>query len=408
MGTSESGHTSELRPTWLEIDLGALGRNFRVVRDRVAPRRVWCVVKADAYGHGAVEVARRLEEEGAEAFAVVTVDEGVELRAAGVGGDILVMAGIEPLRVGGRSFGSEAAVVAVEHSLSVAVWGGEAAAVLGEAALAAGNGPAKVHLKVDTGLGRLGVLVDDSPSEAVEIAGAVAAIDGVELSGVFSHLSAADASADQPRHQTTVAQIERFGSLCGALEDAGLLPEHRHLGHSAAILQHPAAWERDWCSGVRPGLSLYGVLPFAGRVTVSLAPVMSWYSAVASIREIRDGWPLGYGGVRRATGDRRIAVVPVGYHDGFPRTLSEKADMLVCGRRAKVVGAISMDLTLVDITGIPDVHVGSPVILLGSGPESGAEAIRAEELAGHAGTIPWDILCRVGRRVPHRFVDSSP
>jgi alanine racemase len=416
-----------MRPTWLEIDLGALARNFQRIRDRVAPRRLWCVVKANAYGHGAVEVARRLQEEGGEAFAVATVDEGVQLRAAGITGDILVMAGIEPLHLGDElpvvdavgggvlpsvpdreSFGRGAARAAVEHSLTIAVWGDEAAAALGAAALEAGERSARVQLKVDTGMGRLGVLVDESPDAASEMAERVAATDGVELEGVFSNLGAADVAPDQPRHENTRLQIERFKGVCAALDAVGLLPEHRHLSNSADILHHDRAWAGGWCTGVRPGLSLFGVLPFSGRATGPLEPVMAWHSAVAAVRRVPSGWPLGYGAMRRAETDSTIAVVPVGYHDGFPRTLNDKAEMLVAGRRAKVVGAISMDLTLVDITGNPDARVGSPVVLLGSGAGPGAEAIRAEELAERAGTVPWEILCRIGTRVPLRFVDRSP
>jgi len=404
MATDPHSRASLLRPTWVEIDLGALGRNYGAVCDLVAPRRVWCVVKADAYGHGAVAVSRRLQELGAESFAVATVDEGVQLRDAGIGGRILVMAGIEPVETSDGA--AEGAVVA--HDLEVAVWRAAAAEALGAAAIAVGADPVAVHLKVDTGMGRLGVLVDESTDEALRVAADIAATDGVRLEGLFSNLGAADAAAGEPGYEHTAVQCERFARLCAALEEHDLLPPERHLSNSAAVLQHAEAWEPAWCNGVRPGLSLCGVPSFADEVTIPLEPVMSWHSVVAAVRQVPQGWPLGYGAARRAAQDSTIAVVPVGYHDGFPRAISDCAEVLIGGRRAQVVGAISMDLTLVDITGDPAAREGAPVVLLGASPEPGVAPLRAHDLAGWGDSIAHEVLCRVGARVPRRFVDSAP
>ena len=491
MGTSGDGHRSYLRPTYVRIDLGALARNFARIRDLVAPRRVWCVVKADAYGHGAVEVARRLATAGAEAFAVATVDEGIELREAGIEGELLLMGGIEPLRfdrdASGRgvdandSDGSEAsatrssgrngerarsrdAAAAVAHyRLSVAVWGPEAAVELGAAARGSGTGPIDLHLKADTGMGRLGVRVDDSCDAAVELAGRVAATEGVRLAGLFSNLAAADAPPGAPGAAFTGEQVSRFARLCTALEARGLLPVHRHLAHSAALQQHAASWAAEWCNGVRPGLALYGASLIAGAGEVDdhsgdagsrvgaderpgraatrmnapasgrrqgdhgegkaglrapqpwprLEPVMSWHSAVAAVREVPAGWPLGYGAGRRAERASTIGVVAVGYHDGLPRALGDRAEVLVAGRRAKVVGAISMDLTLVDISGIAEARVGAPVVIFGRDPAPGggsialeSGSIAVEEVAGWAGSIAHEVLCRISKRVPRRFVET--
>jgi len=406
MGNPVGKRASELRPTWVEIDLDALARNYSRVRGLVGARRVWCVVKADAYGHGAVPVSRRLAAEGADAFAVATVDEGIELREAGIAGDILVMAGLEPLPEGGAGALPEIVLEAVGKDLDVAVWSRAAAEMLGAAALGAGDAPCRVHLKVDTGMGRLGALVAEAPAAAVELASRIAAIDGIELVGVFSNLAAADAAPDDPcgEHDLVQVQVERFVGFCRALDERGVLPAHRHLSNSAAILQHDAAWDADWCTGVRPGISLLGVRSFRGAVTFELESVMSWHSTVAAVRDLPKGWPIGYGGLRRAERDCTIAVVPVGYHDGFPRALSDHAEVLVGGRLAQVVGAISMDLTLVDITGIPGISVGASVVLLGSSDEPGAESIGAEEMAQQAGSIAHEVLCRIGSRVPRRFV----
>ena len=391
---------SELRPTWVEIDLDALARNYQRVRELVEPRRVWCVVKADAYGHGAVPVGRRLAAEGADAFAVATVDEGIELRMAEIGGAVLVMAGIEPLHVADAA---EIASAAVRNDLDVAVWTLQAAKALADAARGADESPCRVHLKADTGMGRLGVRVDEDPAAAVDLAADIAALDGIDLVGVFSNLAAADAAPDDPRSEHNVVQVERFARLCRALDARRLLPPGRHLSNSAAILQHTGAWDADWCTGVRPGIALLGARSFGADVTFELEPVMTWHSAITAVRDLPKGWPIGYGGHRRAERDCTIAVVPVGYHDGFPRALSDDAEVLVGGRRAQVVGAISMDLTLVDITGIPGVKVGSPVVLLGSGDDPDVVPIRVEEMAHRAGSIAHEVLCRIGSRVPQRF-----
>ncbi len=396
------GGRADSRPTWLDIDLAALAANYRSVHEYVAPRRVWCVVKADAYGHGAVEVSRRLQAAGADAFAVATVDEGVELRRAGVEGRVLVMAGIEPVE---SDEAAVAAGAAVEHRLEVAVWRRRAAERLGAAAAARGV-EVPLHLKVDTGMGRLGVLACEALETAVGMFGGCDPIDGVRFEGVFSNLASADAVGGDPGQAHTAVQIERFGELCGGLAERSLLPPERHLGNSAAIAQHPASWRVDWCTGVRPGLALCGVPSPGEPPGLSLAPVMSWHSAVAAVRSLPAGWPLGYGARRRAAADCEIAVVPVGYHDGFPRALSDHAEVLVRGRRAKVVGAISMDLTLVDITGIPGVSTGDPVVLLGKSPGRGGDAITVDDLASWSGSIAHELLCRVGPRVPRRYVDE--
>lgn len=401
MESLQSRAPAAVRPTWLQIDLDALAANFRRVQERVTPRRIWCVVKANAYGHGAVECARRLQKAGADAFAVATVDEGVELRWAGITGRILVMAGIEPVEA---PEARAAARQVAEHRLEIAVWRPQAAVALAAAAL---EDPVAVHLKVDTGMGRLGVLVDDDTSEAVRVAAEIAAVAGIRLEGLFSNLAAADASADEPGFAHSKLQAERFARLCADLEARGLLPPERHLANSAAVSAHSESWRPGWCNGVRPGLLLVGVSPSTDAVTFALDPVMSWHSTVAAIRRLPRGWPLGYGAERRAAHDSTIAVVPVGYHDGFPRALSDRAEALIGGRRAQVVGAISMDLTLFDITGIPAVRPGTPVALLGGDRDAADPAVGARELAEWSGSIAHEILCRVGSRVPRRVEGAA-
>jgi len=241
----------------------------------------------------------------------------------------------------------------------------------------------------------------------LEMAEHLSQMDRIRFSGVFSNLAAADAPPGDPGHEHTALQIDRFRSLCAALDTSGILPAERHLANSAAIARHADSVAAEWCTGVRPGLALYGASLVEEGCPGDLEPVMSWHSAVAAVREVPEGWSLGYGARRCATRDSTIAVVPVGYHDGWPRSLSDRAEVLIAGQRAKVVGAISMDLTLVDITGIPDVRVGDPVTLLGSTEADRVAPVRVEEIAAHAGTIAHEILSRVGPRLPRRFSDTS-
>ncbi|MFQ5743755.1 MAG: alanine racemase [Acidobacteriota bacterium] len=409
------GGTRIGRSTVAEVDLAACARNFRRLRDHVGGRDVWAVVKAGAYGHGAVRVARRLALEGVAGFAVATVGEGVELRRASIRQPLLVMAGIEPVTLG-------AMTAVVEHRLAVAVWDAVTAERIGAVALKSNRPPVRVHLKVDTGMGRLGVVLE----RAQQVAAAVGGADGIRLDGLFSNLAAADQQAGEGGHAHTTAQVRRFAGLCETLRESGNLPRHRHLANSAALLHHPGSWKASWCTGVRPGLALYGASLTRGRDPLVLEPVLSLRTAVAAVRDLPGGYPVGYGLRHVTSGPSRIAALPVGYHDGWPRALSDSAQVLVGDRRVPVVGAISMDLTLVDVTAIPQVSVGDAAVLIGpwsrcppsSGPVAGVAAasggaamermaISVEEVAAWAHSIPHELLCRIGVRVPRRYLDGN-
>ncbi len=370
-GTAEAGGAGRARrPAWAAIDLDALARNLRTLRGQVAPAGVLAVVKSDAYGHGAVAVARRLDAEGVDWFGVALAGEGAELRRAGVKAPILVLGTAEPGEL--DLYRAERLVPTVSSAAQLAMW----------AELSDAGAPQAIHLKVDTGMSRLGL----APAEVGEALAAIRSSPGLALGGLVSHLAAAE-DLESPE---TERQLREFAALVGLLT-----PEERraatvHLANSAGALYRPAS-RHDL---VRLGLALYGVDP-AGRVG-ALEPVMSVAARIVLVREVAAGTRAGYGGTWTAARPSRLAVVPVGYGDGYPWRLSNRAEVLVGGRRAPVAGRVSMDMTIVDVTGVP-VEIGDEAVLLG---RQGEESISAAELAERAGTIPWEVLCRFGLRLP--------
>lgn len=382
-----------MRPTWAEVSLTALRHNFRTVQQYVSPSATVCaVVKADAYGHGAVECARALEQEGAVWFGVTSVDEGLRLRQGGITSRILIMTGFVR--------GEQEAVV--KHDLTPTVWDWNHIELLEDMAEKFRLGPKDaipVHLKVDTGMSRLGVPVADLPAMAEVLREA----RHVVLEGLFTHLASADV-IDAP---DTNAQIVRFEDAIAAVVESGLSPVYYHMANSAALATRPETWKNM----VRPGLSLYGYyLPFASVVSgtpdvsyeLPVKPVLTWKTRILQVREVGANQPLGYHGGYVTQAPARIAVIPVGYADGLSRHLSNRGRVIVRQDYASIVGYVAMDLTLIDITGIPGVDVGDEVILLGS---SGHHAISAWDLASLAGTIPYEVLCGISDRVPRKYVE---
>jgi alanine racemase len=370
------------RPTVAEVSLAALRANCRQVRALVAPAvAVMAVVKADAYGHGAAVAARAFVEAGAAALGVSTVEEGRDLRAAGVPAPIVVLGGCFP--------GEEPAAAAAD--LAAAVWTVDAARALAAAAVAAGR-RARVHVKVETGMGRLGVAVGDVGAFGT----ALRDLPGVEVSGVFSHF----ASADAVDTVAARAQLARFRAAVEALAAAGVRPPLVHLANSAAVLSAPDAH----FSMVRPGLVLYGYAPAPHLARVPLRPAMRLRTAVAQARRVDAGTPIGYGGTFVTARPSTIAVLPVGYADGYHRLASNRARVLVRGRRVPVAGRVCMDHTMIDVTDVGGaVAAGEPVVLFGA--QDGA-ALGADELAAWCDTIPYEMLTAVGRRVPRAHVEE--
>ncbi|HKP82823.1 MAG TPA: alanine racemase [Pyrinomonadaceae bacterium] len=370
------------RPTWAEIDLNHLATNFRRVKQRVGPvARVMVVVKANAYGHGAVACARRLVNEGADWFGVALPEEGIELRSAGITQPVLCLGGFWPGQ----------AAVCIQHQLTPVVYRLDMFEALNQAALNAGV-VADVHVKVDTGMGRLGIRFD----ELTEFVAALERFRNVRIDGIMSHLAAADDASCQP---LTSDQIQRFEDAVVVFRDHGYRPTHLHLANSAGVYGHRDAWGNM----VRPGGVLYGLWRDVLPLTINdpeLLPVMSLHTRISLLKWVPQGETIGYGCTFEASRRSLIATLPVGYHDGYMRGLSNRAHVIVRGMYAPVVGRISMDLTLIDVTNVSGVEVDDQVTLLGWNAEL---KITAEDLAKIVGTLSYEVTCGISERVPRVY-----
>lgn len=372
------------RPTFAEIDLSALNYNFQMIRSSI-PRRteILAVVKADAYGHGFMDISRELEKLGVNAFGVAFLAEGIQLRKSGIDKPILLLGGVYP--------GQERKCVG--YNISTTVFTLEQALALNQAAGKLFR-KAQLHLKVDTGMGRLGVPYSNVP----EFLGELRKLPNVALEGLFSHFASAD-ELDESGQYFTRLQAERFNWSVAEARKAGFSPRYIHIANSAASLLR----EIPGCNLIRPGITLYGALPsadFQGKLDIK--PVMGLKSRIAMLKWVESGTTISY--ARRFTAETKtlIASVPVGYADGYPRSLTNKGEVLIRGRRAKVAGTVCMDWIMLDVTNIPGVTVGDEVILLG--PDNSGNSIQAEELANWAGTIPYEIFCGISKRVPRVYL----
>lgn len=389
VATTFTSSRIETRPNWAEVSLPALRHNFRILQQHVGPEVAICaVVKCDAYGHGAPECALALEQDGAKWFGVTSTDEGVILREAGITGRVLVMCGVYR--------GEEED--ALRLSLTPAVFRWEDVEVIAEAARRQRRtSPVPVHLKIDTGMARLGLPLADLESFAEDLQH----LPEIELEGVFSHLASSEVLDDE----ATQRQIERFHSALQTLAAHGLRPRFRHLANTSAAIERPDTWHNF----VRPGLALYGYeQPPCYRdgspVTAPPLPlraVLAWKTRVIAVRDVPAGQAVGYNGAYRTTAPSRIATVSVGYGDGLSRRLFGNGEMLLRGQRAPIRGRISMDLTLLDVTHIARAAIGDEVTLIG---RSGAQQITARDLAQWEGTVVYETLCNLTKRVPRRYV----
>src|ERR1044071_6550527 len=373
------------RPTWAEIDLNNLAANFNQVRRRVTPAaRVMAVLKANAYGHGAIECAQRLSREGADWFGVALPEEGIQLRDAGIREHILCLAGYWPGQ----------AAACIQHQLTSVVYSLEMIDALNQAAANAGV-VIDVHVKVDTGMGRLGVRFD----QLNEFIPALGQFRNVRIDGIMTHLAAADDATCQP---LTHDQIQRFDDAVTVFRDHGYRPTQLHLANSAAVYSH----RESWGNLVRPGGVLYGlwrdVLP-PSAPHPELLPVMSLHSRVCLLKWVPRGETIGYGCTFEASRRSLIATVAVGYHDGYMRGLSNRAHVIVRGVYAPVVGRVSMDLTLIDVTNVPGVELDDQVTLLGWNRQQAELKITAEDLARIVGTLSYEVTCGVSERVPRVY-----
>jgi alanine racemase len=376
------------RPTWAEVSLGVLRQNFRAVQQHVGNGVTICaVVKADAYGHGAVECSRALEAEGARWFGVTSLDEAIPLREAGLRGNILLLTGFWR--------GEEQEIVRLR--LTPTVWETEQIALL-EKAAAELKVRHPVHLKIDTGMGRLGVAPQDLP----RICSALRSSQHLVVEGLSTHLASSEV-LDAP---SVEEQLRSFEEARRFLKNEGIDPPLVHAANTGAVISRRASWN----SMIRPGIALYGYyLPFerAGRevsgsgLRLAVKPVLTWKTRILSLREVRAHQALGYGGIYVTKAAARIAVLPVGYADGFQRALSSDGRVIVREHYAPIVGRISMDLTLVDVTGLAGITVGDEAILLGA---RDGLSVDAREHAALSNTILYEILCGISKRVPRRYI----
>ena len=387
--------------TWAEVSLAALGENFHAVQKHVGPDVTICaVVKADGYGHGAIKCARALEAEGATWLGVTSAAEGLALRGTGVRVRILLMTGIWK--------GEEDGIVA--QNLTPTIWEPWHIELLERAArkrqLDLPSHRLPVHLKLDTGMNRLGASQEALP----RLCEMLSACKHLSLEGISTHLASAEVLDDE----NAVRQMKYFEEGLAVLRNYGLRPPLVHMGNSAAMSARPETWK----TMVRPGIALYGYsLAFtrggepAAVAPLPLRPVLSWKTRVLTVKEAAAGQAVGYMGTYVTKARSRIAVLPVGYADGYPRLLSNRARVIVRGEYAPVVGRVSMDLTIVDVSHIREVAVGDEVILIGKSSDKGSDegsgkSVDAVELARLCESVPYEILCGLSQRVPRVYSSS--
>lgn len=364
------------RPAWVDVDLGAIRANVVTLKDVVDPASLVAVVKGDAYGHGAIPVSRAVLDAGAVALGVATVSEAVTLRRGGIDAPIMVLSEV------GQGALADAARERLE--LVVCTAGGVQAAAT--AARAAGAHGLRVHLKIDTGMRRVGC----APAEAVDVARKVLESPELELAGIMTHL----AVADDPSDPFTDQQLDRFDRVLAALETAGLRPDVAHAANSAGAIAHP----RARYDAVRTGIAIYGISPSpALDGWVDLRPALEVRAHITALRAVEAGEGVSYGLTWRAPRATVVATVPVGYADGIPRRLGDVGgEVLVAGRRCAMAGTITMDQLMIDVGGL-HVQPGDEVVLMGS---QGSESITAQHWADRLGTIAYEVVTGLGTRLP--------
>ena len=365
--------------TWAEIDCTTAGGNFSLAQDEVGRDvTIAAVVKADAYSHGALLMARAFISHGAKFLAVAAPEEGIELRSSGINSSILVLNPVLP----------EETDTILEHGLTPTVDNLRICELLNEKAGKCGR-EVKVHVEIDTGMGRTGFYPEEA---APEIAG-IAALQNVIIEGIFTHFPSAEDD-----NEYTLEQIAEFKRLLGELEKAGIDIPFKHCANSAGLLAFP----ESHLNMVRPGLCLYGISPFTGR-KIEMKPVLTLKTRIVHKREVPREKPLSYGRTYVTSRKSCIATLPVGYADGYDRRLSNKAEVLIRGKRVPIVGRICMDRCLVDISDVPKARVGEEVVLIGKqtcpGESGREESISVEELAEKSGTIPHEFISRIGKKV---------
>lgn len=367
------------RPTRIVVDLDALTDNFNAIHQRVGVP-VMAILKANAYGHGLVPVAQHMQRQGVQQIGVAFVEEGITLRQAGITTPILVLGGI---------LGRQAAQL-IEHNLEITVSSLDKLRKVEEAAQALGR-KAVIHLKIDTGMERIGV---HSYSCGSMIEAAITS-QWCEIKGIYSHL----ACADDPSSPMTALQLERFHEACAHFTRLGAPMPIRHLANSGGVLHFPDTW----LDMVRPGILFYGILPDpAAQATVAVCPALSLLSQVVYFKVVRAGHSVSYGATWTPTHDTRVVTIPIGYGDGYPRALSNKGGVLIRGQRHPIVGRVCMDQFMVDLGADGTAYNGDDVVLIG---EQGGQRISIEDVAQRSDTIAYELLTRLNERIPREYLN---
>ena len=371
-----------LRPTVAEIDLDALAHNYHQIRSRVHPGvKILAVVKDNAYGHGAVGIARELERLGVDLLGVARTGEGIELRDGGIKKPILILSGIYEEEIDS----------VIEYDLIPMLFDGEIGRSLSDKANRR-NRRVKVHLKFDTGMGRLGVPVTGARKFLEEMEG----FPNLVIDGVASHFSMAD-------EEYTRGQLKAYKGVAELFHREGIRPTYWHISSSAPMIDFPDSW----FNLIRPGITIYGSYPsreYIGRI--ALKAVMRLRTTIGSLKKVPAGTKISYGGTYVTQRESLIATLPIGYGDGYNRLLSNRGEVLLRAKRVPVVGRICMDMTMVDVTDVEEVSLGDEVVLMG---KQGGDEITVEEIAEKIGTISYEVLCIVGKRVPRVYMrDGNP
>lgn len=370
------------RPTYAEIDLNAIAANVRTIRKTVGPGvRIMPAVKADGYGHGSVKISRVALGAGADMLGVASVEEALELRNGAVEAPILILGCSTP----------DCAPDIVEYGISATICDIGSACDLSAEAQRRGK-KAKVHVKVDTGMGRIGVPAE----ECLELVTAINGLPMLDVEGVFTHFP----SSDEPDRAFTENQISQFKGILSQLDSRGMTPPFAHAANSAAVLDYPSAY----LDMVRPGLAIYGWRPSQDvSKHMLLKPSLTFKTKVVFLKELPSGKTISYGRTFTTSRVTKVATIPVGYADGYDRALSNRGEVAVKGYRAPVIGRVCMDQTLVDVTDVPGVAVGDDVVLLGGG----YDYLSVERVAEMLGTVPHDIITSIGKRVPRVYVGDG-
>ena len=373
------------RPTWIEIDVNRLAGNIRRFREFLPGHvQIMAVVKADGYGHGALPVSEVALSEGVSMLGVASLEEGAHLRKNRIASPILILGYTDPRK--NR--------LLLELDLLPTIFHWESAYSLSQQALGMGK-RMPVHVKLDTGMGRLGLR---NIRNAIGFLESVYNLPGITLKGVYTHFATADDHEDE---SFALEQLQRFEEILKACRDKGLDIKVKHAANTAAALKYP----RSHLDMVRIGIGLYGCYPGNGveRSFVKLLPVMSFKSRIVFLKKVPAGTPISYGRSFITRGDTRIATVPLGYGDGYSRMFSNRGAMLVRGKKVPVAGRVCMDLTMLDVGKVPQVHKGDEVVVFG---EQGGESILVDDLAEQLGTIHYEVLCSAGKRVPRFYLQS--